>query len=325
MTIQRDEHRAEVDSACVRRATHAMGTRFEVVLYGANAAHLHAVAESALGEVELLHARLSKFEPSSTLSLINRDAGARPVRVDADTFSLLETCRDVWQQSHGAFDPSIGARMEALGLHPVVRGSSSPWGFQHVQLDPAARTVRFTVPGVSLDFGAIAKGLALDAAAEVLSEHAITCAFLHGGTSTAIGIGSPPGEAGWRVRVQLGETSRTFTIRDESISVSKPVRSGTIEPSSEVHIIDPATGIPAGGALLAVAVHAQAVMSDAWSTALAVKGRGLSGLPCNMVGYVLDHDGWHDLHCHSQNHPFACTESMSINSPQGVEHVNVGV
>lgn len=130
-------------------ATHAMGTRFEFVLLGEDEGHLRAVGEEAIRVVEEWHGRLSRFEPGSDVSRLNRDGAAR---VDSEMRELLELCERVRAESDGAFDVRCGE-------------------------------------GGTLDFGAVGKGWALDRAAEVVRECGVRCALLHGGTSSVVGIG----------------------------------------------------------------------------------------------------------------------------------------
>src|SRR5690606_14203039 len=159
----------------VRLATHAMGTRFEVLLDGGPEPFLRAEGEEALREVDSWHTRLSAFQSESVVSLINREAADRPVRLDADTFELLRLCARAHAASAGASHPPAGALMRAWGFHPGqatgVRAGEAPVGMEHVALDERRHTVRFARPGLRLDLGAIAKGFALDRAAAIVREH----------------------------------------------------------------------------------------------------------------------------------------------------------
>ena len=51
---------------------------------------------------------------------------------------------------------------------PEMRRRMTKVGYRHMQLDPAARTVRFDRPGVEFDPGGIGKGYAVDRMVEVL-------------------------------------------------------------------------------------------------------------------------------------------------------------
>ncbi|MCW5776036.1 MAG: FAD:protein FMN transferase [Phycisphaeraceae bacterium] len=258
----------------VRAAAPAMGTRFEVVLWGGDAPRLLAVAEAALERVCELERRYSRFRADSVLSFVNAHAGERAVGVDADTFELLAACARVWRESDGAFDPTVGPLMRAWGFHGEpgdTAAAAACVGMDGVLLDEGARTVRFTRPGASLDLGGIAKGQALDEAAAIVREAGVACGLLHGGTSTVVAIGAPPGEAGWVVEVR-GSPYRV-ALRDRAMSVSEP--SGRVverDGRRLGHVLDPRSGAPVDGASLACVVGESAMETDAWSTALLVLG-----------------------------------------------------
>jgi thiamine biosynthesis lipoprotein len=220
-----------------------MGTRFELVIPAGNFTTTRAIGEAALTEIEDCHRRFSKFMPSSLLSHIMRSVDRGPVPVDRDTLALFEEARAVHQASEGAFDITGPAR-----------------GMDAIALDAEACTVRL-LREVPLDLGAIAKGHAIDLAARVLREHGIEQAFLHGGTSSAIGIGAPFEADAWRVELAGGGEAR---LRDRALSVSA-VWEGNPHPT-----IDPRSGEPVAGPRRAVAVGPRARLADALTTALLV-------------------------------------------------------
>ncbi|MGH7131688.1 MAG: FAD:protein FMN transferase [Phycisphaerales bacterium] len=270
-------------------AVYAMGTRFELVLDGASDPSLRAIGEEALREIMHWHQRLSAFERDSVVSQFNREAADRPVRVEPEILDLLTLCREVWEATGGAFDPAVGAAMQRLGFHPQdtsVTAPASPATFADILLDPAALTVRFTRPGLRLDLGAIAKGWALDRAADILRGHAVTSALLHGGTSSIIAIGSPSGQASWRVAIQ-GATGASLAVdlADAALGVSAP-RGRTIEAGG--HILDPRTGRPTAAATTAAVIAESAALADVWSTALVVLGaRPVGGtMPAQMTSII---------------------------------------
>lgn len=266
----------------LRLATHAMGTRFELVLAGDDPVRLRGAGEEALREVEEVDRRLSLFRRDSLLAHVNRTAATGPVRLDADTFELFALADRVARASDGAFDPTVAPLMRALGLHGDE--STAPaleWGRaraalgwrEAVRLDPPARTVHFTRPDTTVDLGGIAKGHGLDLAAAALRECGVSCALLHGGTSTVVALGAPPGRPGWRVAVGPGEAAPVALLRGDCLSVSTPT--GRVAPGptgEEHHVLDPRTGagIGAGGARLAATLAPTAALADAWSTALLV-------------------------------------------------------
>lgn len=249
----------------LRLATHACGTRFELVLDGEDEVRLRAIGELCLEEIEDVHARLSKFDRASLVSRLNRDAHRAWVRVDRETFELLELCRDVQVASGGAFDPTVGALMTELGFHDDADVAEAELGFEHVQLDAARCAVRFARP-LRLDLGGIGKGHALDLAGRVLREHGVTRALLHGGTSSVLALGAPPGSTGWRIRI--AETGETCELRDRALGVSSG--DGRTLADGRGHVLDPRSGEALAPRGPTAVVADSAALADAWSTALQV-------------------------------------------------------
>jgi len=191
----------------VRLATDAMGTRFELVLDGADEFFLRAAGEEAIEEIREQHDRLDAFNPASLIGRLNARAGREPMGVDQELFELLELCQKVWRETDGAFDPALGGLMRRWGFRdePATTGGegcSPVTGFEAVELDERAGTVRFHGP-ILLDLGGVAKGWALDRAGAMLRQAGVTCGLVHGGTSTVVAWMDRPGEraGGSRYRV----------------------------------------------------------------------------------------------------------------------------
>ncbi|MCI0436078.1 MAG: FAD:protein FMN transferase [Gemmatimonadetes bacterium] len=264
----------------LRLATAAMGTRFELVLGGEDHDRLRPVGEAAIEIIEECHRRLSRFAPDSLVSHINRTAHARPVRLDTDTFAMIREALTVRDASDGAFDITVASFMDGL----LGRGSGTAGARacvnDSVRLDAPDSTIRFAHEGTAIDLGGIAKGHALDLAARVLREHGVTCALLHGGTSSIVGIGAPPGSDGWCIALDRIAGAPTLRLRDAALSVSAPAgpRSRAIHSTSIGHIVDPRTGEPVPAARRAAVAGPSARLADAWATAIVVLGHRPPGL-----------------------------------------------
>jgi thiamine biosynthesis lipoprotein len=278
-----------------RLAIHAMATRFELVLDGNDDVALCAAGEEALQAIAETERRLSFFDPGSLVTALNTRGVHGPVGMADDMLDLIELCADVTRDSDGAFDITVAAMMEAWGfrdraaspaLAPRARGA----GMQRIAIDRAGRTARIACPGVRIDLGGIGKGVGLDAAAGVLRDHAVKRALVHGGTSSAVAIGRPPGRDGWGVAI--GETGWTATLHDMALSVSAPSGRTTVVDGARVgHVIDPRCGRPARGVRLTAVVAPTAALADAWSTALVVLGTRPAGMPESLTSLVIDDDG----------------------------------
>lgn len=238
----------------MRLATAAMGTRFELLIDGGPPGRLRAAGEAAFEAIEACHRRFSRFAPDSLVSHLARLPAGSPVALDPETWALFADALAVWRDSAGAFDVTAGLAMPAI------------------RLDPERRTVALEREGVLLDFGAIAKGHALDVAAAILRDAGVTRAFLHGGTSSAIGIGG-----GWRVALD-GPGGLVLTLHDSALAVS---RTGHATPHPTW---DPRTGRPVRARRCVAVWGPGARLADAWATAAAVSGSRPAALP---TGYEL--------------------------------------
>ena len=279
----------------IRLAIHAMATRFELVLDGDDDVALRAAGEEALEAIAETEQRLSAFDPGSLVTALNTRGVHGPVVLDDDMLDVLELCEDVTRDSGGAFDITVAELLEAWGFRdraasPAFARPARGAGTERVVIDRAERTARLACPGVRIDLGGIGKGVGLDAAAGVLREHAVNRALVHGGTSSAVAIGRPPGRDGWGV--SIGETGWTATLHDMALSVSAPSGRMTVVDGVRIgHVIDPRCGRPARGVRLAAVVAPTAALADAWSTALVVLGTRPAGMPRSLNSLVIDDNG----------------------------------
>jgi FAD:protein FMN transferase len=269
-----------------------MATRFELVLNG-DSPSLRAAGEEALEEITRIEAMLSLYKPTSEVANLNARAAEEPVRVSAEMVELLERAVALSRETNGAFDITIAPLVRCWGFmrgqgnipsDADIEEARANVGSHIIELNPAERTVRFKRSGVMLDFGAFGKGYAVDRAIEILREHEVTSALLHGGTSTVLGIGHNEHNVPWRVAVTGAppkeEVLWTLELLETSLSVSAVWgKSFASQGRTFGHILDARTGQPCDRAELAAVNVPSAADSDALSTALLVEGpAGLANL-----------------------------------------------
>ena len=189
-------------------------------------------------------------------------------------------------------DPRSRGPGEAVPLEQV--------GWRHVHLDPATRSVRFDAPGVGLDLGGIGKGMALDAASDVLRAHGVDAALLNfGGQVYAFGPG--PDEGRWRIGLSdpldRGCFVETLDLRDASLATSGQGERGIVTDGRRIgHILDPRSGAPAAFTGTVSVLARTATTADALDTALFVMGpdrgrRWAAAQGLDTVFLVRDKDG----------------------------------
>jgi len=264
----------------------AMGTEFTLVAYGADATFLAEAVNQVFEEIDTLNAQMSNYKAESELSVINREAAAHPVPVEPHLFALLQFSLAASRESGGDFDITVGPLMKLWGFFrgqgrlpapgEIARAQKAV-GYDHLHLDANGRTIRFDTPGVELDLGGIAKGYAVDQAAEILRSDGIASALVSSGTSSIFALGAPPGERGWTIKVRdpyrADQPAGVLCLRNFALSTSGNYEKFlTIAGKTYGHIMDPHTGWPVEGMLSTVAAAPTGVETEALAKIFFVGG-----------------------------------------------------
>jgi thiamine biosynthesis lipoprotein len=266
----------------------AMGTSFSLVLFGPDRPGLESAAAATFAEAHRLDRLLSNYLADSEWSAMNREAAARPVRVTPELFALLSDCLAYSRMSEGAFDITVGPLIKVWGFYKGEGGMPKPRevnealkrvGYRHVQLDPGARTVRFTRPGMDLDPGGIGKGYAVDRMVAVLKQAGIRIALVSASGSSIYGLGAPPEEPqGWPITIRTprdpSAAAAQVVLKNMSLSTSGSYEKFFwAEGRTYSHIVDPRTGYPAQGTSAVSVVAPRTIDSEAWTKPFFINGR----------------------------------------------------
>ncbi len=264
----------------------AMGTVFEILIYGRDTRNLSAAARQALREIVSLDDQLSRWKSGSDISWINGHAAEEPVRVEPELFRLLLQSRRIGSETNGAFDITVAPLVRAWGFYrkqgrlpatEEIKSALEKTGMQHIRFDSRERTVFFDRPGIELDLGGIGKGYGVDRAVQFLKMNKVRAALVNSGTSTMYAMGLPPGQEAWRIGIRdpadEGKAIATVALRNGSVSTSGgPEKMFEIGGKSYSHILDPRTGFPAKGMVSATAIAPSATATDALATSFYVLG-----------------------------------------------------
>jgi FAD:protein FMN transferase len=282
----------------------AMGS--QVRLLAAPGAPLGAAREL----IEDLEARLTRFDPESELSRLNRDR-REAVPASAPLRAAVAAALDGAWTTGGLADPTLlGAVVRAgyarslaghpradvraaLAAAPSIRAGApaADAGWRRMRVDDAAGTI-VRPPAVALDLGGSAKGFAADRAAALLSSHG-PCAADVGGDLRVTGV-----HAVQVLHPLTGAVARTLQV-DGAVATSGIDKrlwwDAGGRPSH--HLLDPATGTPAWtGVLTATARAPRAALAEALAKAAVLAGpdRGRAilgrygGVLVTFAGDVLD-------------------------------------
>lgn len=250
-----------------RRAGEAMGSLFEVFLRGDDAEHLEAVALAVFDEVRRLEMLLSRYDPGSEISRINREGWRQPVRVDGEVFALLERSERGRRETGGSFDIAPG-----------------------LELSFDAPRVGLSGVGVGIDPGGIGKGYALDVCGRILRRFNIGSGLIHGGTSSILAIGGDDWPIDLRnpASPELPPVGRLW-LRDGAFSCSV-----VVSGSQESGIIDPLTGQRVIGTAACYVLAPEATEAEILSTGLLVMGRERAADFLSRYRAVTTRVGWYE-------------------------------
>jgi len=209
---------------------------------------------------------LSRFLPDSELSRLNRRAGT-PTVVSDLLYAVLATALTAAQASQGVYDPSLLDQLEQVGYDrtfddlPAVVGArfiapgEPGGGWRGIRVNPLSGYVSLPVC-IKLDFGGIAKGMAVDAALEGLRQSGVSSALVNAGGDLAV-LGLPPAAEHWPIAVPGRERFWTISLHHGAVATSGIAhRHWWQRQTLRHHLLDPRTGLPAQSDLWSVTVVA---------------------------------------------------------------------
>ena len=286
-----------------------MGTLVEVVWRTTGEHDRAEVVRGALDRMEELASRMSLYEPGSELARINAEAGKTAVSVSNEVLNVIEKSLAISRATEGAFDITVGSVEAAWGdiehegggkvpAEPAILDALSRVGYQHVRIDPEAKTVFLEREGMRIDLGGIAKGYIADQGMDWLHKGGIQAALINAGGDVLASGG--PDSPSWRIGLQdpleRGGLLGVFLVRAGAV-----VTSGSYERYFETkegrftHILNPETGRPVEGLLSVTVIAEEAFAADGLATALMVKGRrdgiSLLGRIPSTKGVLVEGDG----------------------------------
>ena len=258
----------------LRRRFRAMGTDAELVLDAApNGSAIRALAE-AEREVRRLEGIFSRFDPDSELSQLNRQ---RAMTVGPELLEVVELALAARERTSGRFDPTVHDALVAAGYDRTFeelaadeevsdRWAGTAAGCAGLaRVDRAAQSIELD-SGVRLDLGGIAKGYAVDRAADIAGALGRCLVGLGGDIAVRGG--------GWPIGLETADGTMTLELGNGAVATSGRDRRRWTRDGRELHhLIDPATGRPAESDLLRVtAVSATATEAEVHAKALFLAG-----------------------------------------------------
>lgn len=248
-------------------------------------------AQQAISEINdlfnSLHSQWHAWKPGRLHDINTALRAGQHIQLSADEADFIVRVIDLSKRTNHHFNPTIGELINLWGFHtddyPIT---TPPPGEQAIRalaeqqitvnnLYLNGQTLYADNPHIWLDFGGIAKGLAVDQAIEIIQNHGIKNAIVNaGGDLRSIGH---KGGRDWRVGIQSPHNQGVMAVldikKDEAVFTSGNYqRYKSYDDQRYPHIIDGRTGLPVQDIISATVIADDGITADAAATALIVAG-----------------------------------------------------
>ena len=259
-----------------------MGTSILAEVWSMDPGKADAGIAAVMREMHRIDKLMSPFRKDSELSMVNREAADRPVKISRELFDLIERSLYFSRISHGAFDitfSSVGYMYDYReGVAPSdadIKKALPGINYRHIILDRQNSTIRFARQGMRIDLGGIAKGYAVDNSIAILSKMGFHQALVTAGGDSRI-LGDKHGKpwmTGIRDPRKQDESVVVIPLSDAAISTSGDYERYFMRDGVRYHhILNPKTGKSVRGTRSATVIGPDATTTDALSTTLFVLG-----------------------------------------------------
>ncbi len=254
----------------------ALGTLIEVQIRGMERAEAWHIMDEVFAEVRRVDTLFSTYKEDGPIRKLNQLSDTL-VALPDEILALLRRCDTLTRNSGGAFDIAVEALIQAWGFDgdQPARPSDSALaaarrasGWQHVQLSDSG--VRLS-DGCMINFGAIAKGYAVDRAIAVLLQRGVAEGLVNAGGEVHTTGGD------WSVGIQHprspSELAAVIDLKGRAVATSGDYEQYFEHDSARYHhILDPATGMPARRCQSVSIIADDDLTADALATAVFVMG-----------------------------------------------------
>lgn len=298
-----DVVRTKLGPLRVSQTRGAMGTFVTMTAIVDSRDHAEQAIGRAFEEIDRLVRIFSRYDPSTPLSMWNRDG----VVTDAprELVMLVERAIDVYHVSEGAFDVTVQPLVDLFrtksGTADVTRSEIADalarTGSHRIEI--AHGRLRFLGEGMGVTLDGIAKGYIVDRASQVLAANGVDRHLVNAGGDIRVSGGSPP-EVTWRIAVQdpgkrRGSYPDIIRMRNGAVATSGDYEVFFDRDRVHHHVVDPRLGSsPHHSTSVSVAAD-DVMMADALSTAVFVmerrEGLGMIESLGRCASLVLGRDG----------------------------------
>ncbi len=281
----------------VKKSLSLMGSTFEFTVVSIDEELAHIYIQEAIGEIKRIEKLISSWDAESETSLINRNAGIKPVKVSLELFKLIERSKQISEITNGAFDITYAAldtvwrfngSMTIVPNKQEIKRNLLKVGHQHIILNNSDKTVFLKYPGMKISFGGIGKGYAADKAKELLVSKRVVAGVINAsgdittwgtkasGEKWLIGIANPSNDKRVVSWLPILESSVALAGISEKYIL--------LNGKKHTNIINPISGMPTNGEVQVTVFAKSAELCDALATAILVMGKDAGLSLINQLG-----------------------------------------
>ncbi|MFV8392178.1 FAD:protein FMN transferase [Flavobacterium sp. LB2P6] len=287
-----------------KRKLSMLGSPFEVTAVANDTVKANEYIDLAIAEVRRIEYLISDWIPTTQISLVNKNAGIQPVKVNAEVFELVERAIKISQITAGAFDISYASMdkiwkfdgsMKVMPTEEAIKKSVAKIGYKNIILDKKNQTIFLKSEGMKLGLGGIGQGYIADKVKDLLLSKGCKSGIVN--VSGDINAwGKQPDGKPWNVGIvnplNKNKVFATFPLEDSAVETSGSYEKYIIFNGIRYsHIIDPRTGYPATGVVSVSVFAKQTEVADALATGIFVLGvevgldlvNQLKGIECIIV------------------------------------------
>ncbi|WP_348812539.1 FAD:protein FMN transferase [Flavobacterium maritimum] len=287
-----------------KRKLSMLGSPFEVTVVANDTVKANEYIDLAVAEVKRIENLISDWIPTTQISEVNRNAGIKPVKVDAEVFDLVGRSIKISEITSGAFDISYASMdkiwkfdgsMKAMPTEEAIKKSVAKIGYKNIILDKKEQTIFLKLEGMKLGLGGIGQGFIADKVKELLAAKGCTSGIIN--VSGDINAwGKQPDGKPWTVGIvnplNKNKIFATFPLENSSVETSGNYEKFVVFNGIRYsHIIDTRTGYPATGVASVSVFAKQTEIADALATGIFVLGvdvgldlvNQLKGIECIIV------------------------------------------
>jgi thiamine biosynthesis lipoprotein len=277
------------EAAPVKLSGASMGTTWHVTYLESPGIPDEMQLHAGIGaQLEQVNRSMSTYRQDSEISQFSAAPPNTWITPSPEFYLVLTTALDIGGKSEGAYDVTVAPLVDLWGFGPdgsiaqpppdeQIRDAMKRVGQHKLRVDTAGRRV-MKLSELSLDFSSIAKGYAVDRAADWLLGQGVTRFVVEvGGEMRLAGLSGR--DDPWRIAIEQPESGNrsvavTTHITDAALATSGDYRNYFEAKGKRYsHEIDPRTGYPVAHDLVSVTVvHPSCMLADAWATALTVLG-----------------------------------------------------